>query len=291
MAPFLNGSLVDSCASQFYRYAPDAVRCLDARTLHRLLRSPFLRIENEDGLLRLLLDIGVDPSVFASCIEIDFLSGAGLALFVEQLSFDELTEQIWAKLVAHLRAAAPAIKAPAVEAQRFSRGPTLDSVIVQDVPQILNEFKAKRWVLLYRGSRDGFRASVFQGACNGRANTVTLVKTKKGFVFGGFTPVEWNSSGIYTADPSSASFLFSVTGSGGRRFRIRDAAQAICGHQDHGPIFGPGHDFYIADNSNVRNSTTRLGRGYLNDTGKEGTEVLAGERTFTVEDIEVFTIQ
>jgi cbb3-type cytochrome oxidase cytochrome c subunit len=87
--------------------------------------------------------------------------------------------------------------------------------------------------------------------------------------------------------------VFTVSGPGGdeaRKFPLQDAAQAICGHANYGPIFGRGHDFYIANECNTSNSGAKLGAGYLNDTGRDGTEVLAGEKHFTVEEIEVFAI-
>jgi uncharacterized coiled-coil protein SlyX len=37
----------------------------------------------------------------------------------------------------------------------------IDSLIMPSIPQILNEFACKKWQLLYRGSRDGYRARDF----------------------------------------------------------------------------------------------------------------------------------
>jgi hypothetical protein len=47
--------------------------------------------------------------------------------------------------------------------------------------------------LLWRGSRDEFTAEAFHRRCNRHANTLTLILDSGGNVFGGFTPVEWES--------------------------------------------------------------------------------------------------
>jgi hypothetical protein len=52
-----------------------------------------------------------------------------------------------------------------------------------------------------------------------------------------------------------------------------------------------GDDLYIADNSNANTSNySNLGVTDRNETGVNGTEVLAGQRNFTVKEIEVFSL-
>jgi hypothetical protein len=69
----------------------------------------------------------------------------------------------------------------------------LESLIVGEYPPLFEEFRAKRFNLLWRGSRDGFGAKEFHRRCDGRANTLTLIVDTDGNVFGGFTSVEWES--------------------------------------------------------------------------------------------------
>ena len=47
--------------------------------------------------------------------------------------------------------------------------------------------------LLYRGSRDGWKAEDFHKLCDNQGPTVTLVKSSAGRVSGGFTTVSWTS--------------------------------------------------------------------------------------------------
>lgn len=51
---------------------------------------------------------------------------------------------------------------------------------------------SKRMDLIYRGSRDGFKASDFHSKCDEKGDTITFVKNSKGAVFGGFTKVPWS---------------------------------------------------------------------------------------------------
>jgi hypothetical protein len=47
--------------------------------------------------------------------------------------------------------------------------------------------------MLWRGSRDGFGAAELHRRCDGCTNTLTLISTTKGNIFGGFTPVKRES--------------------------------------------------------------------------------------------------
>ena len=45
-----------------------------------------------------------------------------------------------------------------------------------------------KWSLLYRGTRDGFDGRDFHSRCNGKSNTLTIIKPKESSnIFGGFT--------------------------------------------------------------------------------------------------------
>jgi hypothetical protein len=88
----------------------------------------------------------------------------------------------------------------------------LDSLAMDDFPAIFEDFKDKKFTLLWRGSRDGFKAEQFHRRCDGHANTLVVILDTDGNIFGGFTPVKWESSknGKDKADPSQKSFLFTL---------------------------------------------------------------------------------
>jgi uncharacterized coiled-coil protein SlyX len=88
-----------------------------------------------------------------------------------------------------------------------------DSAIVPQIPALLAEFGGKRFSLLWRGTRDGFDAREFHRRCDGHANTLTLIEDRNGNIFGGFTPVAWESPFIgwhVRPDPTLKSFIFTL---------------------------------------------------------------------------------
>lgn len=67
----------------------------------------------------------------------------------------------------------------------------------------------QKFKLLYRGSRDGYGAADFHSKCDERPNTITIIETTKGFIFGGYTQASWSSTNKgYKFD--SRAFLFSL---------------------------------------------------------------------------------
>jgi hypothetical protein len=159
---------------------------------------------------------------------------------------------------------------------------------------MLSEFRWNQWKFLYRWTADGFSNSNFHAKCDGHANTVTLIETTKGFIFGGFTPIAWDSSDTYKPDSSEKSFVFTLKNprdSDARKFALKDRSRAIYCGSSHGPSFGNYNDIYVANGCNANSSSnTRLGSQYVNDTGIDRKQVFARETNFTVKEIEVFTI-
>ena len=119
-------------------------------------------------------------------------------------------------------------------------------------------------VLLYRASIDGFTAHVFHEKCDGKANTVTIIKNNLNYVFGGYTSAKWSSEGKYCTDPNA--FLFSLRRNGvscSHKFSIVNVQEAIFGTSNYGPTFGGGHDIRIFDRSDITTgSYTNFGISY-----------------------------
>ena len=99
--------------------------------------------------------------------------------------------------------------------------------------------------LLYRATRDGFNSLAFHSKCDGKSNTVTIVKTDSNCVFGGFTSAAWKSAGscavAYIKDTNA--FVFSLRREGfskSEKFLINPIVSkyAIFGHRSFGPVFG-----------------------------------------------------
>jgi hypothetical protein len=178
------------------------------------------------------------------------------------------------------------------------RPDAFSSLIVPDFPALFAEFRGKRFPLLWRGTRDGFGADEFHRRCDGHANTLTLVLDTDGNIFGGFTPLEWDSGESPKADASLKSFIFTLKNphnGPAKKFALKAEAKekAIIGYSWRGPHFEGG--FSLCDNSNARpqndcSYTSSFGNGYENDTTLDGKTFLTGSEWFTVKELEVFEI-
>jgi hypothetical protein len=183
--------------------------------------------------------------------------------------------------------------------------PALGSTIISDFPEIFAEFRGKQFSLLWRGGRDGFGARDFHNRCDGHANTLTLIEDAKGNIFGGFTPVEWESrkwngkqgkeNNCCKADPSLKSFLFTLKNPHNvpaRRFALKAEKKdwAIWCNSYWGPYF---NDIGVRDkcNANADRGTYYFGDSYTNDTGLDGKTFFTGPLAFRVKEIEVFEIR
>ena len=67
-------------------------------------------------------------------------------------------------------------------------------------------------------------------------------------------------------------------------------SSAIYRYSRYGPMFGAGHDLYIANNANSNtNSFTSFGNSYSVPSGvQDKATILAGTRHFTPDEVEVF---
>jgi len=160
----------------------------------------------------------------------------------------------------------------------------------------LCEFPADlRWNLIYRASQDGFEASKFHTKCDNKPNTLIIVKSTDGNVFGGYTEQTWNHTGNYKADPNS--FIFSLINKLNKPIKMKwSQSYGIYCHTSNGPTFGSGHDLHIADRSNTNTiSYSNLRHSYTHPDyaygSNEATSFLAGSYNFQVSEIEVYTKQ
>jgi hypothetical protein len=129
-----------------------------------------------------------------------------------------------------------------------------------------------------------------------------MILDTKGHIFGGFTPVGWESrvsngkKGIedntWKCDESGQSFLFTFRNPHNIRARIfrlkADKKQfAMRCLASSGPGFGDG--FYTSNQCNVTQSGTfDFGLTHTNDTGIDGKTFFTGADKFIVKEIEVF---
>jgi hypothetical protein len=157
--------------------------------------------------------------------------------------------------------------------------------------------------LLYKATRDGFTSSSFHSKCDGRPNTVSIIKTNLNFVLGGYTAKVWNiNAGGYTYDDNA--FIFSLRRNGisnSQKFTVRDPRTAIK-PVEPGPTFGSNDgsndmDIYVRENSNISTgSQSDFGASYNLPSGYQQEQLntqsyLAGSyNSWLTTEIEVFQI-
>jgi len=96
---------------------------------------------------------------------------------------------------------------------------TQGTTILDPVGVWLNK-PVNTWKLLYKWTRDPKTNEAWHQACDNKGPTVTVIRTKDGHVFGGYSQISWSAPtnesfswavGIFEPKESRASFLFSLT--------------------------------------------------------------------------------
>jgi hypothetical protein len=253
---------------------------LSVDAVEEILSDGSFCIESEDDLLLRLLKLGSDYRPLLKYIDIRFLSSQKIAMLSEHEEFP--MECVWSEIADWLF---------------FLSTRKLDSVIVSEFPDLFAEFGGKQFSLLWRGGRDGFDPKHFHSRCDGHANTLTLIEDTKGNIFGGFTPLKWESliwngmgegrdNGCHKTDPSLKSFIFTLKNPHefpARKFGVKAGRCAMFCDQGFGPHLG---DIFVR----YRCATGEFGNRYTNDTGLPGKTFFTGSQEFRAKEIEVFEI-
>jgi hypothetical protein len=155
-----------------------------------------------------------------------------------------------------------------------------------------NEGKRVQPELLYKlKSQGSFSASQFHSSCDNNGPTLTVVRTDKGYRFGGFTSQSWtsNSSGSSVNDPTA--FLFSLEYK--EHYPISDSTNgnnAIYNYYTYGPTFGSTNDICIADNCSKNYSSYTNFPYYYGGKSCFCRGLTGGYYNFKVDELEVYKI-
>ena len=163
---------------------------------------------------------------------------------------------------------------------------TKNLILKENEYRLINDFidpnKLMKLKLLYSTAVADFNSGTFHYLCNGKGPTLTVVKSKNGKRFGGYTSISWKSLNRYI--PDEKAFLFSLDLR--KCFKKQNNPQAIYDHYNYGPTFGAGHDLHIADQCKNSNNS------YCNPSTYNEVKVneLSGEKNFMVENYEVYSV-
>eukprot|EP01094_Clydonella_sp_ATCC50884_P021194 TRINITY_DN460_c0_g1_i1.p1 TRINITY_DN460_c0_g1~~TRINITY_DN460_c0_g1_i1.p1 ORF type:complete len:182 (-),score=33.08 TRINITY_DN460_c0_g1_i1:791-1336(-) len=166
--------------------------------------------------------------------------------------------------------------------------------------------KLKSWIggkpkfeLLYRASRDGWSTATFHELCDDQGATLSIGKSKSGYVMGGYCTVPWSTASRYFRDGTA--FLFSLTDGKSRNpVQLKQHANfstAVYHRSTRGPTFGGGVDLTFLLNTQVGRSF--LGYCYLvpkksEEEYEDGFTFLAGKdadmNDFPMSDVEVYRV-
>lgn len=179
----------------------------------------------------------------------------------------------------------------------FKHAQFRDSLILKSrnsSKQILQWFDgARKFKLLYRASRDGFKASEFHRLCDNQGPTLSIIQSVNGFIFGGYVSKPWLSSSLYVSCDMSPAWIFSLTNPSNHPLKIPSKNRGDCMYDSimYGPTFGGNHDLHIADMANMNtNSYANIGASYHSPEIQNGQTFLCGSYKFQVAEIEVFQV-
>ena len=139
--------------------------------------------------------------------------------------------------------------------------------------------------IIFTASINGDSASNFHKYCDGKGPTVTLVKGKNGYIFGGYVTVPFSSD--HKPHYDDKAFLFSLTNM--KKFPIKIKEKAVCHYNNRGPYFGYQGKCDLAIHSGCLTNKD----SYSQPTSYEFNRVdLIGttDRNFGVDDYEVYLV-
>ena len=150
----------------------------------------------------------------------------------------------------------------------------------------LNPNQSIETELLYRKSENDDSYNTFHKLCDNKGKTLVLIKAKEGFIFGGYTPLDWDNHSDWKSD--SETFLFSLTNN--KKFTKKEKDISIYCGNEQGPWF-PFIGFRETGKQNMSQGEFLYykEKSYFNDFN----EIIPNdnkERFFDVDEVEIYKI-
>ena len=140
-------------------------------------------------------------------------------------------------------------------------------------------------------STNGSSSKDFHKYCDNKGPTLTLIKTTKNKIFGGFTPLNWESDGADKIDDNNETFIFSLNLM--KKYdMIKKEKGAIHCQKNNGPYFGgfSARDFSIEKNMKKGETYANEYSNFLSNKNLDLTGGKGNGETFDIEEFEIFKI-
>ena len=141
--------------------------------------------------------------------------------------------------------------------------------------------------LIYDALKDGDKIDIFHSKCDNKGNTLMIIKTKDGQIFGGFTKTGWkNVKGEDIFDDKAFCFSYNLK----KIYNIKKPKYALhCQSYDSRPSFGCNSYCFLIQNDFLTNSS--ISDKMTDYIGEEKpNEINGGNEYFQIQQMEVFQI-
>ena len=148
--------------------------------------------------------------------------------------------------------------------------------------------KKLTYKLIFRGTRDGTQSIHFHQKCDGIGPTISIIKTIKGYKFGGYAEKNWSKEGNKWIYDDENAFVFSLDHM--KIYNPIKGKEKYYFGENYGPnfyAFWPHKDMFATSGNNVlkKDSGNQYFSGFTYDY-----ELNGGENYFITQELEVFQI-
>ena len=144
--------------------------------------------------------------------------------------------------------------------------------------------------LIFKMSKNGDTSKDFHKYCDNKGPTLSLIQTTDNKIFGGFTPLNWNSSDPYETlrDESGLTFLFSLNLL--KKYNLLNKEEdGIRNDISNGPIFG-NYDFGLRDNLKEGRTYANSKCNFFSNNNLELIDKEGDNEFFQIKEFEVFRV-
>ena len=160
-----------------------------------------------------------------------------------------------------------------------------NDIYIENIIKWINSEKKIKTKLLYRKSKDGDDYETFHRLCDKKGPTLILIKSKEGFIVGGYTPLNWDEHSGWIKDDQT--FVFSLSKNKIYRKISKNSDSIWC--TKHGP--------YFAEIGFREKGKKNMSQGYFyyskNLYFENFNEIIPNEgkdKYFDVEEVEIYNI-